>query len=223
MHDLEYLGKELKSSSNGSRTAIFCIFVLILLTPAACFTLHLLTPGGLVHSHLLVVNSLSLLLCCAHLLLVMLVHTDGMRPKQVCIKMPCEGGLILTIFSHCMLYFAASNDAIEEKCIVNLSSMYGSIFPADGCVFLTWGIHIQYTNISCCSSSVWCTCGQVNERLMIITLPLPLALYCCYSHYSQFWETLSWSFLMSSLSVLPAAMLLRSHPHSWIRVFVLCR
>ena len=218
MHDLEYLGKELKSSSNGSSLPPICIFLLALLTPAACFSLHLLIPGGLVHSHLLVVNSLSLLLCCAHLLLFMLIHNDGMTPKQVCIKMPCACGhaecpLILTLIS---LHFTA------ERCIINLPSMHDSIFPVAGCIFLTWGILLQRANIPCYSNPVWCTCGQVNKERMI-TLPFPLALYCCYSYCSQFWETLSWSFLMSSLSVLPAAMLLGSHPHSWIKVFVLCR
>lgn len=98
MHDLEYLGKELKSSSNGSSLPPICIFLLALLTPAACFSLHLLIPGGLVHSHLLVVNSLSLLLCCAHLLLFMLIHNDGMTPKQVCIKMPCACGHAMSTY-----------------------------------------------------------------------------------------------------------------------------
>ena len=219
MHDLEYLGKELKSSSNGSSLPPICIFLLALLTPAACFSLHLLIPGGLVHSHLLVANSLSLLLCCAHLVLFMLIHNDGMRLKQVRIKMPCayacdrRCSLIPIVFS---LHFTA------ERCIINLPSMHDSIFPVAGCIFFTWGILLQCTNIPCYSSPVWCTCGQVNKERMI-TLPLPLTLYCCYFYCSQFWETLSWSFLMSSLSVLPAAMLLGSHPHSWIKVFVLCR
>jgi len=43
------------------------------------------------------------------------------------------------------------------------------------------------------------------------------------SQCSQFWETLSWSFLMSSLLVLPAAMLLGTESSSWIRVFMQSR
>ena len=130
---------------------------------------------------------------------------------HVHVDMQCP--LILTLIS---LHFTA------ERCIINLPSMHDSIFPVAGCIFLTWGILLQRANIPCYSNPVWCTCGQVNKERMI-TLPFPLALYCCYSYCSQFWETLSWSFLMSSLSVLPAAMLLGSHPHSWIKVFVLCR
>lgn len=63
-----------------------------------------------------------------------------------------------------MLHFAANNDnwTIEMRFDVNLSSMYGSILLSAGCIFLTWGILTQCTNVPCCSSSVWCTCGQVN-------------------------------------------------------------
>ena len=43
------------------------------------------------------------------------------------------------------------------------------------------------------------------------------------SQCSQFWETLSWSFLMSSLLVLPPAMLLGTESSSWIRVFMQSR
>ena len=86
MPDLEFLEKGLKGSNNGASWRPVYILLLILSTLAACFSLHLLTPGGLVHSHLLVVDSLSLLLCLMHLLLFVLVQpTDGMTPRKVCV------------------------------------------------------------------------------------------------------------------------------------------
>ena len=85
MPDLEVLERGLKGSSHGASWRPAHILLLFLSTPAACFSLHLLTPGGLVHSHLLVVDSLSLLLCFMYLLLFVLARppTDGTTQQKV--------------------------------------------------------------------------------------------------------------------------------------------
>ena len=68
--------------SRGER-ALSRVFAFALFTPAACFILHWISPGGLVGSHLVVANALSLLQCCAGLILFLLAPTRDAPSRKV--------------------------------------------------------------------------------------------------------------------------------------------